>query len=515
MCIFCQISRIEASNLYRQGQLKIDSLTIGDPITSPIPELEAAPYNTQTTGTGGNAVFNIEWTTGEYYVGKTISIPHIITDPDGFDPANVTIKWFQISGNQYDPSSPIETNSNTYTIQASDVGFQIAYEISFVDDTNIAESFFNYHSSVVTSNASETPNASRSVFTYDDFSTYLSNNNLSSDEASIRTIADTFQGKWGGGLGTAPTQLTYSITPAGQVQYSSLQVAEHPLYADIHTNSGVTAALNAQAFSSEDVVDIKQALDDWTKMTGISFVENSGLGSKADIVFTKLDFQAWYDAIYNGAQNVWIDPGSAGFAFTPSIMGDFITGDIFLSDSLVARNLDPTVYDLTSPHVTTPGFYVLRGDDTNGYDAYSVNYDSGSGKYTMATPENASETNVFGTKAAIYAAGLTIEGYLDGGMSMKGVASHEIGHALGLAHPHDGHDAVGDGNSPWSDDLVKSYDTVMSYEGEGGFQADTPMMYDYLIMKGLYGGSTASTGDNNYTYYIDDFNLTGQSLLYS
>ena len=31
---------------------------------------------------------------------------------------------------------------------------------------------------------------------------------------------------------------------------------------------------------------------------------------------------------------------------------------------------------------------------------------------------------------------------------------------------HDGHDAVGDGNSPWSDDLVKSYDTVMSYEGE-------------------------------------------------
>ena len=72
MCIFCQISRIEASNLYRQGQLKIDSLTIGDPITSPIPELEAAPYNTQTTGTGGNAVFNIEWTTGEY-----LSLIHI------------------------------------------------------------------------------------------------------------------------------------------------------------------------------------------------------------------------------------------------------------------------------------------------------------------------------------------------------------------------------------------------------------------------------------------------------
>ena len=44
-----------------------------------------------------------------------------------------------------------------HTIQASDVGFKIAYEISFVDDTNIAESFFNYHSSVVTSNASETP----------------------------------------------------------------------------------------------------------------------------------------------------------------------------------------------------------------------------------------------------------------------------------------------------------------------------------------------------------------------
>ena len=92
-------------------------------------------------------------------------------------------------------------------------------------------------------------------------------------------------------------------------------------------------------------------------------------------------------------------------------------------------------------------------------------------------------------------------------MSVKGVASHEIGHALGLAHPHDGHDPVGDGDSPYSDDLVKSYDSVMSYESEGFYLTDTPMMFDYHIMKGLYGGNQTLTGDDSYVYNVDEFHL--------
>ena len=74
----------------------------------------------------------------------------------------------------------------------------------------------------------------------------------------------------------------------------------------------------------------------------------------------------------------------------------------------------------------------------------------------------------------------------------------EIGHALGLEHPHDGHYVVGDGsagadpqNPVWSDDL-RNYNSVMSYESEGYYQVDSPMMYDYWIMKALYGGPTIS-----------------------
>ena len=87
------------------------------------------------------------------------------------------------------------------------------------------------------------------------------------------------------------------------------------------------------------------------------------------------------------------------------------------------------------------------------------------------------------------------------------VLAHEIGHALGLAHPHDGHDPVGDGDSPYSDDLVKSYDSVMSYESEGFYLTDTPMMFDYHIMKGLYGGNQTLTGDDSYVYNVDEFHL--------
>ena len=177
------------------------------------------------------------------------------------------------------------------------------------------ESFLSYFTDlpIVTSSYTDAPNSARTVVTYDQFETFLNDNNMGTHEASIRTLADTLQGKWGGELGTAPAQLTYSITGSGAIQYSDLQRAEHELYDDIHINSGASATLNALAFSAEDVADIKQALQDWTNITGISFVENAGLGSQADIVFTKLDFQAWSDS---GA-STHISPASAGFAFTP------------------------------------------------------------------------------------------------------------------------------------------------------------------------------------------------------
>ena len=131
------------------------------------------------------------------------------------------------------------------------------------------------------------PNTERNVYSYPELETYLTDNGMSSNELSIRTLAATLQGKWGDALGTAPTKLTYSITGPGKIQYDDLQVGEHSLYEALHDNSTVSGSLAALEFSAEEEADLLEALSDWSKITGITFEDKTDtLGSLADIVFT-------------------------------------------------------------------------------------------------------------------------------------------------------------------------------------------------------------------------------------
>ena len=75
----------------------------------------------------------------------------------------------------------------------------------------------------------------------------------------INVLANDHVGKWGGALGSAPVQLTYSITDAGALTYSDVQLGEYSLYEDLHTYSA-SSALNALAFSAADVPISKQHL---------------------------------------------------------------------------------------------------------------------------------------------------------------------------------------------------------------------------------------------------------------
>ena len=374
----------------------------------------------------------------EYFVGKVLSLAYLITDDDGFNPSGVTVKWYEFAsdGTLVDYSSPLGVG-DTYTITNNEVGSFIGFEISYTDDIGTTESVLTYHyvdidgdtvEDAVVSTATNTPNTVRNVFSYPELETHLTNNGLSNYELSVRTLAATMQGKWGDALGTAP-QLSYSITNPGLIEYSALQRAEHSLYQDIHNNSTATGSLSALKFSKEEEEDLLEALSDWSKITGITFTDATDtLGNEADIVFTKLDFEAWYSDVYgSNPQTAEINPGSAGFAFTPSSYNDFLVGDVFLSSDLVARNLDTKVYDLTTSHVTAAGFYVLRGNDSDGYDAYAVSTSTdGDGRtvYSMSNPDTPTQTGVFTDKGAINSAGLSVAGYLDGGMSVKGVASH-------------------------------------------------------------------------------------------
>ena len=85
---------------------------------------------------------------------------------------------------------------------------------------------------------------------------------------------------------------------------------------------------------------------------------------------------------------------------------------------------------------------------------------------------------------------------------------HEIGHAVGLKHPHDG-----TANLPSADDNHSH--TVMSYNFPGE-SPGTPMAFDMLALHYLYGPRALRSGNDTYAFTrpaIDQFNVGGQLLL--
>ena len=86
--------------------------------------------------------------------------------------------------------------------------------------------------------------------------------------------------------------------------------------------------------------------------------------------------------------------------------------------------------------------------------------------------------------------------------------AHEIGHAIGLKHPHDGTPTL-----PAEEDTHSR--TIMSYQFLGD-SPGTPMVYDVMALQYLYGARPARTGDSTYVFTragLDQYNLSGQLFL--
>jgi serralysin len=84
---------------------------------------------------------------------------------------------------------------------------------------------------------------------------------------------------------------------------------------------------------------------------------------------------------------------------------------------------------------------------------------------------------------------------------------HEIGHALGLKHPHSGSSVL----APAQDNTTN---TVMTYNNTGN-SAGTFMPYDIKALQHLYGARNSHSGDNTYrfTTRIDQFTNNNQAFL--
>ena len=91
---------------------------------------------------------------------------------------------------------------------------------------------------------------------------------------------------------------------------------------------------------------------------------------------------------------------------------------------------------------------------------------------------------------------------------------HEIGHALGLAHPFSEEGSGSTDVLPASKDVrnysIMSYtnpsDDYFTYAENGDYQyliSSTPMVYDIAAIQYLYGPATNNTGDTTFTYVAD------------
>ena len=122
-----------------------------------------------------------------------------------------------------------------------------------------------------------------------------------------------------------------------------------------------------------------------------------------------------------------------------------------------------------------------------------------------STQDSGGKYNLLDTSAAQF----------EKGGQWYGIVLHEIGHGLGLNHPHESGlypgVAVDDANAPGSFGLNAKLYTVMSYNGLTSFTYGTPvtpMAFDIAAVQALYGANmTTATGDD--AYVIPTANAVG------
>ena len=217
-----------------------------------------------------DAVFsNALLTSGQHEVGTTLFASVEFSDGNGTENAELEYHWYQRDGDVW---NILSSEGSEYTIQASDVGFQIWFDVSFVDDEGYYEHSNAYgfpDQFVVEAVENRLPSGSVSIE-----GVFVEGNTLT----AVNTISDP------DGIGEISYQWNRNEEPIPQAVGSSYTLSADDVGTDISVTASYIDGLGASESISSVPIQITSVAIDATgpSITHFSVVDNT-LTSSDDI----------------------------------------------------------------------------------------------------------------------------------------------------------------------------------------------------------------------------------------
>jgi len=433
-------------------------------------------YSVTYTKANSPAVFSNPVTYGTYEVGETITGDVTMADLDLISPNTAYYYW-------YADGVLVGFDYPTYTITQSDAGKEISFKVSFTD----GEGNFELSPLYIGGNVPSVNHAPTLASLTSNYATYVDD----SLSASLTTSFDddndiiTYSLVSNANNGTVVVNSDGSFTYAPNSGYIGADSFEYKISDGL--SSSETATVNLNVLSSA-----ANPTESYFGLTGDNLIDASSNGYYWDTDASKtIDFslsKGWNDEYWLYPETVaeYMSEALQEYAFYIDVDFNFLG---YFSDPTEAFEAGSELnlsMDGNDTYFSSDDFWAFGLFPNDTYN--STFYDGATGDLYLNLNSDANY----------------LESYQPGSAGWF-LLLHELGHTLGLKHPHDD---GGTGRPTFSeiDQLDSDIDfmTVMSYDDDYSwnlieYDPSTPMVLDVLTLQYIYGkNEQANVGDTTY-----------------
>ena len=479
-----------------------------------------SPILSNSPAIGSSPIIYEDLSDGLYRVGENVSADLLIMDADGYNVDNIITTWYLQKNGEV---LSIGTGSQL-EIPSGAEGGQIGFDVTFFDYSGNLEYLGPYFSSSnvaseMTNNIAEgiNPVITQSLIdgkysvgeivtgelSINDADGFDMSNVVTTwflDKAGIQTtlgvsdqliipenaeggiigFSKSFTDAQGNNETLGPYYSSTQVTSEIQITKTNIQLSDYSNDYDVQVllesdpfqykwggNLG-TASNLTYSFSNHNTFVLDQSYTN--SINTYTSLLDSGYTAESIFSDPNYQFKNFTDTskdIIRDAFDKWTNGTGVEFVEIDETTGNYGDIRLFVQDFSAWSSID-SIYD------SSAGFSYMPGIDTE-YDAL--------------------DGDVF-----------LDETYINDQNFLSHLIMHELGHSLGMAHPHDGYLAItGDNSSIYNDPSdIKEYQTVMSYDQTYKL-SDGLMPLDIKAAEYLYGGNTnANLDDNNYLYNQSD-----------